>query len=144
MHAKQQSRPARLPVLQVATVASVVLLALAFFSQRAPAAVQTVSPHAGQYVTDLQLPLDVGTLEQQVSGAPTAAAPPRRQGGKPPRLAAATDALHAAAQLSTPCGSHALWHRNRASLRRRASFSPAAGGRRRVVRGQGAPVVAAH
>lgn len=63
----------RLPLAQLALCAALVLLALSWSGQRAPAAVRPTAP--AQYVTDLLLPLDVGTLEQQVRPAAAAALP---------------------------------------------------------------------
>ena len=77
-------RAARMPVVQLALVALAVL-ALGWSWQR-PALVQQQVAQPGPrepYITDLILPLDVGTLAQQVRGAPRGLAPPPRS---PPRL----------------------------------------------------------
>lgn len=66
VHGKTAARDGRtrLPLAQVTLVAAMVLLGLSWGSQRAPATVRPTAP--AQYISDLLLPLDVGTLEQQV------------------------------------------------------------------------------
>ncbi len=85
--AKQQHREAagratRVTVVQAALV-GLVLLALGWSWQRPAAPVPQQLPAGPKepYITDLVLPLDVGTLAQQV-GAATAA--PAAGGGAPP------------------------------------------------------------
>ena len=78
-------RAARMPVVQLALVALAVL-ALGWSWQR-PALVQQQVAQPGPrepYITDLILPLDVGTLAQQVRGARGTARRPRHR-CRPPR-----------------------------------------------------------
>lgn len=70
MHPKASpaaSRAVRAPILQISLLAAVVLLALGWSWQR-PALLQPAPAQQGAYITDLVLPLDVGTMEQQVGG----------------------------------------------------------------------------
>lgn len=111
-HKAAPARAARAPVLQVSLLAALVLLALGWSWQR-PALVAPAPPSA--YITDLVLPLDVGTLEQQVGNARGAGdgPPVRRRWRQEPAdspLCPRHSLCAAAAGQAAQCVAGVAWH----------------------------------